>query len=601
LASLTLLILWHALVGVLLASLVWAVGVGVVGRWSAALDGYAVGLLAVTGIAFAWLLQPLVGVAAAIVVAAATVQGRRAIAAAASAAGRPLGWAVPGAVAVATILGLLLHGPTATLDSAAFGDMLFYVDRVVSAAESVVPYRDLLVEGQSIVYLESAPSFIGAALLYPLGLDPVLVQTTLFPAFLVAAVAIGLGLAGFRPRLSTTVLAASTLAYPSWLTETPPAALAIPLTFSLYAHLVERRPRIVLASVAIVVGIDLLLTKVLGLIPAGIVLGAILLERSGRSGRDRLVRVALPLALAAATVIAILVVAIPWQASLATAKVLPVEAVEGLDELSAPATAPAITILAQTLLVVALVWNRLWVPAAAIAASLVGFWFAHRYNFDISIAMGVLLAALLAARRRQPNEALLVAAGVALLASSWLRELLGLRAGIAMIALLVAAFAFRRPAAYAAAAATLALALVAGGGSLRPFHATLRTADYDIWREVRETVPKNGLVFTTLTGPRILPYEGWHNYPSIAGRQLYLAGWYDGRLVADPKERRRRLAENLAVYSGEVPPTRARLDGHYGSFWVVRPRVDPRPSGHRLVYANETFALYRIGNASRLR
>lgn len=603
-ASLAPLIVWHALVGAALALGVWMLGLALLGTVrEAALDGYAVGLIVATAAAFIYLLEPLAGLAALAVLAVTAgvrLRSRRLPRVSSS----RFAWSLPPALAFGTILGFLLHGPTEELDSAAFGDMLFYVDKLVSATQSVVPYRDLLVEGERLVYVESGPSFLAAPLLEPLGLDPVLVQAALFPTFLLTALAFGFVVADVRPTLVASVLAAGALAYPSWVTETPPAALALPLTFSLYGHLVAPRRPLVVAAIAVVVGVDLLLTKVLGLIPAAVVLAAILLERSGRTGRDRLLRVALPLAVAAAAAVALLVLTIPWQASLAEAKVLPLEAVRSLDEVSAAAAAPAATIVGQVLVLAAFTRARLVVPAVALAASLVGFWFAHRYNFDIAAGVAVLLAALLVARtpeRFRLHDRLLLLGGVALLVSAWWRELVGLRAGFVLLVLLVAVFVAaagerrRAGAALVTGAAATVVALFAGERvQLRPFHATLTTSDYEIWQRVREVVPADALVFTTLTGPRILPYEGWHNYPSIAGRQLYIAGWYDGRLVADEAERRRKLRLNDAVARNGGSPRSIPTKRRYASFWLVRAHADAPPPRGRLVYANERFALHEL-------
>ena len=56
-------------------------------------------------------------------------------------AGLRLAWALPPTGAFALVLGLLLHGPTDEVDSRAYGDMLFYVDRLVSAGQSIAPYQ----------------------------------------------------------------------------------------------------------------------------------------------------------------------------------------------------------------------------------------------------------------------------------------------------------------------------------------------------------------------------------------------------------------------------------------------------------------------------
>jgi hypothetical protein len=141
------------------------------------------------------------------------------------------------------------------------------------------------------------------------------------------------------------------------------------------------------------------------------------------------------------------------------------------------------------------------------------------------------------------------------------------------------------------------VSLVGGwSGDLRLTEAavTLTPADYDIWQQVQENVPDDGLVFTTMTGRRITPREGWNNYPSIAGRQLYLAGWYDGRLTSRRDELDRRLALNTRVLGGEVSPDELELDRPFGSHYAVTWRSESVPPSFEPLYANDRFALYRI-------
>ena len=95
-------------------------------------------------------------------------------------------------------------------------------------------------------------------------------------------------------------------------------------------------------------------------------------------------------------------------------------------------------------------------------------------------------------------------------------------------------------------AATIAVAVVAAGAlavaavradelALGEQQVTLTPADYEIWQEVHDRVPPDGLVFTSMTGPERNGNEGWNNYPSIAGRQVYLAGWIDGQARREPR------------------------------------------------------------------
>src|SRR5262245_43556456 len=173
---------------------------------------YPAGLLTATVAALLVLVSPWLAVVALPLAAVPLVRGwaRAREAAALSAPG--LGWALPGVIGLPFALGMLLHAPTSELDSNAYGDMLFYVAKVVSAAQSVTPYRDLLVEGEPSAWVEAASSFFGAVLSWLPGFDPTLFQTTTMPAFALASVPVGLALLRERPADSPWLPAAGVLA-----------------------------------------------------------------------------------------------------------------------------------------------------------------------------------------------------------------------------------------------------------------------------------------------------------------------------------------------------------------------------------------------------
>jgi hypothetical protein len=107
-------------------------------------------------------------------------------------------------------------------------------------------------------------------------------------------------------------------------------------------------------------------------------------------------------------------------------------------------------------------------------------------------------------------------------------------------------------------------------------------------------VPRDALVFTTLTGVEVTPHAGWNNYPSIASRQLYIAGWYDGRLVAVPDERDERLAANRSVLEGRRRPDEVEASDGFESFYAVTRVREQVPASFRRAYENESYALYEI-------
>src|SRR5205085_8412800 len=255
-------ILYHTLLGLALAALVWGVGAGCVRGRGDSLDGYPFGLILVIAAAFIFLLTPWLGIPA-LLLLAPIVRARPRVHAA------TVGWAAPAVVGLPVVFGLMLHGPTRTLASAANGENLWWANRIWSAAASIVPYRDLLAEGQRIIYVEGGPSFIGAAMSHLPGFDAILFNTTALPAFMLASIVAGLRLVS-RGRSNTgawtpliAIVALASLAYPSFPIESPPVALAVTLAFVVYRLWDEQMSFKRLAVLSVVVGVDLLLTKVI--------------------------------------------------------------------------------------------------------------------------------------------------------------------------------------------------------------------------------------------------------------------------------------------------------------------------------------------------
>ena len=681
--ELTFEILYHAALGVVLALLLWAVGYGylLLARRGRIPDGWAVhaypiGLLALTLASFLVLVHGALGVVAALVVLVplGRVAAERArLRPPAIAAVVPLAWALPPLIAFAAVTGFLFHGPSERLDSSAGGELMFYVAKLVSASDSVVPFRDLLVEGQQFIYVEGAPSFLGAVASHLPAFDPFLFQTTALPGFMLASVCIGLGLLGRGERATGTpgrpawtavvaVLAISMIAYPSWLTESPPVALAVPLVLPLYKLWVEQLPLGWFAALGGVVAADILLTKVVAGIPfALLVLDALYTRYRDRLEPRHLAAAVGVLVAAAGAAIGVLFLTAGWYVGLFRLGFLPVEAVRELSLDNASSVGLLLEMAGQLLLLAAVAGGRRYTLAAALAISIVAVWFVKGQGFDIAIGVPILLAALVFwtdAERDRHTRWLVGGAAVSLAISAWFRDLAGVGNGFVMVLLLgatlVAAFAWssrrdrttaalvayayavtavgavvalagrhyvgalvvailvvvpaaaqrlttvtRRRAASAAlaAAAAGAAALAASAGDSLGMDdppPTVTREDYAVWRRVEQVVPERGLVFTSLTGRRIDIREGWNNYPGVAGRQLYLAGWYDGRLISDRAELERRLALNRRVLEGRLGPRALELSRGFGSYFAVVWRSDRTPAAFERVYANRLFALYRI-------
>jgi hypothetical protein len=674
----------HVVLGLVLCAAIWGLGLGwlLLARWRGSpVFAYPVGLLAVSLSAFAILLSPWLApavAAAALAAAAALVARRSRVAPLARSCVRPVAWALPFVAGLPLAMGLLLHGPTDEVPSSAFGDYVFWATRAVSAARSIVPFDDLLVADRGAVYVEGGSTFIGAALTHLPGIDVFLFQTATLPTLLLASVCLGLGMlsaeregvegASEEVRVGraviTSLLGVAMIAYPTWLAESPPVSLAVPLTFSLFVLWLRPQPLAGLLGLSLVLAADAYLTKGFVGVALLILLGiALVRDHRATLARNATVpRVLVGLALAAGGIALILRLGLLRNpgAVLPAPELdfVPADAVRGLraqlDARDTHALSPALAVAGQVLLAIALAWLRRWALGAVLVCGLALSWTVENYGFDLVIGVSALLALLTfwtwpASWERQ--RILVLAASLCLALSTWFRDTSGLRAGfvlvllfgaailtallalegvrrstfavaltgvgvglllglagrslvaflvLAILAVLAAGPAGRRlaPAAFGLSlACSLAVAAVAAARDdfrLSSQTVTLTTDHYDIWRRVEELVPTDSLVFTSMTGETIDGERGWNYYPGIAGRQLYIAGWYDGALLVEPAERARRLRLNRRILEGAARPTEEPLSREHGAYFAVTRRGEPAPSPFRRLYANERFELHRI-------
>jgi hypothetical protein len=139
--------------------------------------------------------------------------------------------------------------------------------------------------------------------------------------------------------------------------------------------------------------------------------------------------------------------------------------------------------------------------------------------------------------------------------------------------------------------------VVRGSLHLSVQRVTLTTDDREVWQAVSRAVPKDALVFTSMTGESRDAAHGWNYYPGIAGRQLYIGGWLDGPLAVEPKALMKRLALNGRVLSGSAPPGSVAGAEGFNAYYAVVRRREHVPASFRRVYTNDRFALYRIRKA----
>ena len=436
-----------------------------------AVDAYPLGLLVVTAVSAAILLEPWIGVPLALLSLGLLAPLFRRPPRIGSAL-RAVAPGLVGALGFGVVLGLIWHGPTSELDSRLYGDMLFYLNKVVSASISLAPFHDLLAEGQRIIYAEGAPSFVGAAF----GFDPILFHTTTLPVFFVVSMVLGFRLLVGRWTTESAIAAAAltvvAVAYPTFLVESPPMTMALPLAFPAYRLWADELSLRHATLLAVAIGLSLFWTKALGMVALGVVM---LVAAYRRFGNRAGVVFWTAFGVAAAAVVVGLFLTADWYADLVKTRFFPEEAARGaldqLDRRDTQAAAPAFVLVGQLLLLAFLVRARLFVFAGAYGASMAAAWFVGGYGFDVSLGLGALLAAIAIADRSIAPGALGWAAIATLLLSAWTRDIQGVDTALLLISLLagsvfVALAPLSAIALGAALAAALALLALAGAAFL---------------------------------------------------------------------------------------------------------------------------------------
>jgi hypothetical protein len=128
--------------------------------------------------------------------------------------------------------------------------------------------------------------------------------------------------------------------------------------------------------------------------------------------------------------------------------------------------------------------------------------------------------------------------------------------------------------------------------------ATFTPAVRDIWDAVRERTPPGSLVFTDQVGKGTGLLEGWNTFAFRGQRQIFVSNYVQSlELRTDPARLDSVLAANEAVLNG-ADPRSVKTRRVYQDFFAVVSRSRLPPSTWDRVYANDRYALYRIGGRS---
>ena len=456
---------------------------------------------------------------------------------------------------------------------------------------------------------------------------------------------------------SSAVLATGCLWALTYLVGSPPVALGFPLVFatSILMSQVDLFPSARTLVALCVVG-DLIATKVLALGLFALVVAPIML-RELREGRKRYAFTALAgVVLLVGVGLLSFIRSASWFLHTWSLVFVPLDAVRQFMTSSSFANGAELTsVFAEIVLVVFLVRIRERILAGAFGFVMLVEWTQSVPNVQLysSLAFGVLLVAVRSVEKpklARVEQLLLATAAFGFFISSWHRDYIQSRTAFVLLLLLTgsayaaivastipppargrlllagagavaagATVALADRADYSAPLATLliggllachtrrsalrwsavglvSLSILAGAlqaeryreFGLEAFRAALTPSDYEIWLEVGRRVPSNGLVFAQLDPLFLNSY-----YPAVAGRQLYLAGAVDSRLVVDGGLAHREKV-NAQVLRGGLPPENAIRSRSYTSFFAVLTTATRAPRRFIPLYSNRTYTLYRI-------
>lgn len=532
---------------------------------------------------------------------------------------------LPLAMAFGIWLGLLWHGPTDTMPGAPTGDLTFYVGSMWSLAEFPFPNVDLGYEaGASRGYFNNLYPAFGAALLHVPGFDPflfmlasggtsyVLLSTLMLHLYITDRVRHPIDILSLATVVLTLIVAAR---YPYWVAESIPMVVVPALTISVW-WMAERGQRILGWSIA---G---MLAGLIGSILSKVVIAAVLVPLAA-AGLWKTVRT-----LPSAIRVAGLVIAGLFGAYCIymLAKFLPLFSASttiGPESYRTPGWIYTLRDASASMLVV-LAWlttKRLIALALTFGmATFLAFSWVFQANFVcVTLVLGLVTVAtprLSVATRIFALAALAISLPAALLgdiagASSGFMWLLCLGGGT-LIAVLSAVdltrlhLRFTLPVSALVAATTFAIAAIALVGVARGtvivdsgwhIQAQQRLSPQlkEIWSSVRQSTPKDALIFTDQVDDTESTLGGWNTFAYSGQRHVFLSSYVTTFALRNDRAKLRDvLAVNDAVLAGTRAPRDVATQFSYGSYYAVVSATRQTPSGWRKVFSNSLYALYEI-------
>jgi hypothetical protein len=531
---------------------------------------------------------------------------------------------LPFAIGFGCWLGLLWHGPTATLAGSPSGDLVYYSTSIVSLATQLYPYLNLGYAYEPLnLYFNILFPLTGAALSRALTFDPFLFIAAGGGATFVLACGMMLNLyvrgTGILARDGGFSLPFATLAlafvianrYPYWSVESIPVIHAVPLTIAVvyWARKSDARERL-LAFVLAVAGSAL--SKVVGAAVLAPFAAAAAVPRFFQMSR-RFRIAAILAALAAVIYVAVLIhqngptnftvaplgpvsltLALRYHADVWT--VLPF----AMRDVSAVLLAGCAFLLVD------------WWLALAIAFGFLLF-LAYPFLFQFDFVCAAIILGMVACDHpeRLRKYAIATFGGFVLaLPAAVLTDPAGISSGLVWLVCVGGAVWLALPmhapttrqgwGRVAAFAALVCLGLTGvARGNLVPasgWQAGVLTPQVrQIWLTVKERTPPDALVFTDQTGPEPTLLGAWNTYAFIGARQIFVSNLYMNAATREnPARARETLRQNEAILSGETLPGELRLRGQYSSYYAVVSNARRLPDRWRKIFRNDCCSLYRF-------
>ena len=536
---------------------------------------------------------------------------------------------MPLALTFGVWLGLLWHGPTATLPGSPSGDLVHYASASWALAARPFPFVDLAyANGPTINYFNMLFSALGAVLTNTPGFDSFLYVSSGGGTSYVFLTAIMLHVfvadrAPMRPSFAAIVLLLLSFIgaarYPYWVIESIPMVFTPALIMTVWWMIERSHNNLGWGAAAMVVA-------VVGPALSKVVTAAILVPLAAMSvlvklrTADFLTRAFLLIVASCFAIYAALMLSHYLPMFLALAKL-------GPDSLVKVQWWFAVRD-GGTLALAALAWRIADRPVALALTIGLATFLAFAWAFQANYVCVVFLLGIIAfghPERLAKSRPLAFVAFGSTVPAALASDPAGLSSGVVWVfclggAILVAILAgtyapearaashFRLVLRYVAATCAIAALALAGVGrghilvssGWNPGEPELTPEVRDVWLAVRDLTPFDGLIFTDQTGDIPLLLEGWNLYALSGQRQIYLASYYAvAELRYNPVKRGELLATNEAVLRGELSVLNVPTHRSYTRFFAVVSRSRSVPATWPKVYENGKYVVYSIPSALR--